>query len=98
MTAGSNKGHKHSEATILKLKNYKPANDTLIKLRQAKELEGITIIVINKKTNFIKKYNSLRSAARNLNVSHTGLRYGVKKKILLRNSFLLINVIKIQFY
>lgn len=95
--AGSSLGHKHSCATLLKLKSYKPSLETLVKLRLSKELSGNTIIVINKKNNLIKKYNSFNSAAKDLNVTRQGLKYCMNKKILLKKIYLLIRLIKISF-
>lgn len=95
--AGSTLGHKHSAATLLKLKSYKPSSETLIKLRLAKELLGNVTIVINKKNNAIKKYNSLNSAAKDLNVTRQGLKYCIDKNILLKNTYLIIKLLKIRF-
>jgi len=95
--AGSNKGHRHSLDTMLKLKAYKPSPETLVKLRLAKELSGHITIVINKNNNFIKKYNSLNSAAKELNVTRQGLKYCINNNILLKKTFLIIKLIKLEF-
>jgi len=82
---------------ILKLKSYKPNLEALTKLRLAKKLSGHTVIVINKNNNFIKKYNSINSAAIELNVTRQGINYCMKNKILLKNTYLIIKLIKIIF-
>ena len=51
--AGSTLGHKHSQETLTKLKNYKPSTEALVKLRLAKELTGNIVIIINKNNNFV---------------------------------------------
>ena len=93
---GSTRSHRHSLATILKLRSYKPSLETLTKLRLAKELSGQTIIVVNKKNNSIKKYNSLNSAAKELNVTRQGIKYSINKNILLRNTYLIIKLINLR--
>lgn len=95
--AGSTLGHKHTLATINKLKSYKPTPETLIKLRLAKILSGNVLVVINKKNNNITKYPSIREAARNLNVTHTGLIYCMDRNILLKDTYLIIKLIKIKY-
>lgn len=95
-SVGLTRGHRYSLATILKLKSYKPSLKALIKLRSAKELSGQTIIIVNKKNNKIKKYNSLNSAAKKLNVTRRGIKYSVNKNILLKNTYLIIKLIKLK--
>ncbi len=94
--AGSTLGHKHSHETLTKLKNYKPSTEALVKLRLAKELTGNIVIIINKNNNYIKKYKSLHSAAKDLNVSRAGLLYCIKKGVLLKGTYLIIRFIKIE--
>jgi hypothetical protein len=96
-TAYSPLGYRHSPETILKLKNYKRSEETLKKMRLAKQLSGNTILIINVLNNNIKRYPSLNSAARDLNVSKQMLHYYMKKNILLQNTFLIIKFFKLEF-
>lgn len=89
-------GHKHSFATILKLKSYKPSREALTKLRLAKELLDHTLVIV-KKNNILKRFNSLNSAAKELNVSRRGLNYCMNKRILLRNTYLIIKLTELKF-
>nr|YP_009750534.1 GIY-YIG endonuclease [Tolypocladium cylindrosporum]QIJ60539.1 GIY-YIG endonuclease [Tolypocladium cylindrosporum] len=95
--AGSTLGYKHTLASLNKLKNYKPTSEALAKLRLAKTLSGTVLVVINKKNNNITKYPSIREAARNLNVTHAGLMYCMNKNILLKDTYLIIKLMKIKF-
>jgi hypothetical protein len=68
--AGSMLGFKHSKKTLLKFKN----RDTGI---------GHQTYIINEENNNTKPYNSIRSAAKSIGVSHTTLRrYSNKNKLL----------------
>lgn len=76
-TAGSPKGFKHSAETLLKFKN--------------RDLNtGHVTTVINKSNNDIKKFYSLREAARNLGVSHTALLDHVNTNNLLKKVYLIL--------
>jgi hypothetical protein len=68
--AGSMLGFKHSEKTLLQFKNRDTGT-------------GYVTIVINKDNNLIKIYNSIRTAAKSIGVSHTTvIRYFNKNKLL----------------
>ena len=95
--AGSTLGYKHTLNTINKLKNYKPTSEALAKLRLAKTLSGNVIVVVNKKNNNMTKYPSIREAARNLNVTHTGLIYCMNKNILLKDTYLIVKLMKLYY-
>lgn len=95
--AGSTLGFKHSLETINRLKNYKPSSVALIKLRLAKASLGNIVIVVNKNDGNITKYPSVREAARGLNVTHAGLEYCMDKNILLKDTYLIIKLIKIKY-
>lgn len=90
-------GYKHTPETILKLKTYKRSEETLKKMRLAKQLSGNTILIINILNNNIRKYPSLNSAARDLNVNKQMLHYCMKKNILLKDTFLNIKFLKLEF-
>jgi hypothetical protein len=83
-TAGSTLGYKHTEVSMAKLKSSKPSAQALAKLRLSKEEYSNQVLVINKKTNHMKRFKSVRAAARDLNVSHSGIEYCMDKIILLK--------------
>ncbi len=74
--AGSNLGFKHSSETLMKFQNRDLGT-------------GYKTIVINKKNNHIKEYNSIREAARHLNISNTTLLDYVNSNKLLNNTYLI---------
>ena len=90
-------GYKHSAETILKLKTYIRSPQQLAKMRASKELDGNIIILININNFNIKKYPSLNSAARDLNVSKQILLYYIKKDSIYKNTHLIIKLIKFNF-
>jgi group I intron endonuclease len=87
--AGSRLGSKHSPETLLKYKNRKLSPEALINLRKSKAgkkstfsplrkfnhllATGHVTTVINKETNSVKLYESIRAAARDLGTSHNSL-------------------------
>ncbi len=73
-TAGSMLGFKHSLKTLEKFKNRYCA--------------GHTTIVLNKENNNIKKYNSVRAAAKGLGISHTNLLHHIKNNSTVKNLYL----------
>jgi group I intron endonuclease len=110
--AGSMLGFKHSPETLLKLKDRKLSPEALINLKKAKAgkaplsplrrinhllVTGHKTIIINKKNNSIKQYPSMRSAAKDLNAVHGSLIYCMDNKLLFRNTFLIIKLIKIKW-
>lgn len=79
-TAGSMLGFKHSAKTLLKFK-YRNINT------------GYVTVVINIENNITNTYNSLRTAAKSLGVSHTTLiRYYNKNKLLNNLYFIKSNI------
>jgi len=76
-TAGSMLGFKHSKETLLKFKNRK-------------SITGHSITLVNKENNTIKIFNSIRSAAKYIGISHTNLLYHINKKTLAKGMFLVI--------
>lgn len=72
--AGSMLGFKHSAKTLIKFKSRNTST-------------GHVTIVINKVNNNIKIYNSLRLAAKNINVSHTTLMRYINKDKLLKDVY-----------
>lgn len=109
--ANSRLGIKHSPETLLKFKDRKHSPEALINLKKAMKgktpspltkinqllATGHVTIIINKKNNSIKQYPSLNSAARALDVNKQMLYYYMKKNILLRNTFLIIRLLKIKY-
>lgn len=101
--AGSSLGFKHSLKTILKFKNRKLSSEALDKLKKAKAgiapsdlakinqllTTGHTLIIINKKNSSVKKYNSIRAAARDIGVSHGTILNYVNKNKLLKGIYLI---------
>ena len=94
--AGSSLGFKHSPETLLKFKNRKLSPEAYINLKKSKAglapsklakinqllATGHPVIII-KENNFIKEYNSVRAAARDLGVNHaTILKYINSNKLL----------------
>lgn len=75
-TAGSMLGFKHSAKTLLKFKNRNTGT-------------GYVTILINKENNSEKTYNSLRTAAKSIGVSHTTLIRYYKNNKLLRDIYLI---------
>jgi hypothetical protein len=73
-TAGSMLGFKHSAKTLLKFKN----RDIVT---------GHVTYIINKENNQTKIYNSKRTAAKSLGVSHTTLIRYINKNKLLKNIY-----------
>lgn len=78
-TAGSMLGFKHSIKTLEKFKNRKVTT-------------GHFTILINKENNIIKKYNSIRTAAKDLNISHTTLLRYVNKNCMVKNLYFVISL------
>lgn len=76
-TAGSLLGFKHSAETLLKFKN----RDTVT---------GHDITLMNIKSNSIKKYTSIRRAAKDIGISHTTLLYYIKAKKPVKGIYLII--------
>lgn len=76
-TAGSMLGFKHSLKTIEKFKGRDTGT-------------GHFTIVINKETNSIEKYKSVRTAAKSIGISHTNLLYHIKNNSLVKDNYLVI--------
>jgi group I intron endonuclease len=109
--ANSRLGIKHSPETLLKYKDRKHSPEALLNLRKAMAgkipssltkinqllATGHVTIIINKKNNTIKRYLSIKSAARDINAAHTSLIYCMNKNILFKNTYLIIRLIKIKF-
>lgn len=101
---GRNVGRKHSLDTIIKIKNSRKNPEFLAKIKSARAKQNslwktnlllaiaYKTIVINVKENTTKTYVSIREAARNLNISHTTVRYYIKTEKLLNNIFLIKNI------
>jgi len=81
--AGSMLGFKHSAETLLKFKNRETVT-------------GYVTIVINKEKNYIRIYNSLRTAAKSIGVSHTTLIRYSKNNKLLKNIYLIKPKVKFK--
>jgi group I intron endonuclease len=109
--ANSRLGIKHSPETLLKFKDRKHSPEALINLRKAMAgkipspltkinqllATGHVTIIINKKNNNIKKYPSIKSAARDINAAHSSLIYCMNNNVLLQNTFLIIRLLKIKY-
>lgn len=76
-TAGSMLGFKHSLKTLEKFKNRDTGT-------------GHFTMVINKENNSIKKYNSIRAAAKDIGISHTTLLRHVNKNCMVKDIYLVI--------
>jgi hypothetical protein len=76
-TAGSMLGFKHSLKTLEKFKNRDTGS-------------GHITIIINIENNSIKKYNSIRAAAKDIGVSHTNLLYHINKNRMVKGIYLII--------
>lgn len=81
-------GKKLSDEHRAKLKGRKHSIGKLIKINLALKL-GHKTVIKNTKNNFIKEYNSVREAARSLNISHTYLLDLIKKGKLFKDTFLI---------
>lgn len=102
--ANSRLGLKHSPETLLKFKNRKLSSEALSNLKKAMKgkvpsrlakinhllATGHITTVVNKSNNTTKLYNSIREAARDLNVSHvTLLNYMNNSNKLLKGIYLI---------
>lgn len=76
-TAGSMLGFKHSSKTLEKFKNRDSAT-------------GHSTMVINKENNSIKKYKSIRAAAKDIGISHTTLLRHVNQNCIVKDIYLVI--------
>jgi hypothetical protein len=76
-TAGSMLGFKHSLETLEKFKNRDLGT-------------GHFTIVINKESNSIIKYNSIRAAAKDLGISHTTLLHHINKNSTVKGIYIII--------
>jgi hypothetical protein len=76
-TAGSMLGFKHSLKTIEKFKNRDTGT-------------GHFTIMINIENNSIKKYNSIRAAAKDIGISHTNLLYHIKNNRMVKGNYIII--------
>jgi hypothetical protein len=99
--AGSNLGFKHSTETLLKLKNRKLSPEALANLKKSKAgvapcnlakinqllATGHPVKIINKENNYIKVYNSVRAAARYLQVNHGTILYYINSNKLLKSLY-----------
>jgi hypothetical protein len=105
-TAGSRLGCKHSPETLLKFNNRKLSPDSkkpksgktsVLSLTKINSLltTGHTTIVINKETNSIVSYNSIRAAARNLKISHSSLIKYIKTNKLYKDIYIITRISKI---
>jgi group I intron endonuclease len=102
--AGSSWGFKHSPETLLKFKKRKLSPEALVNLKKSKKdvaplvlakmnqllATGHIITVINKKNNTVKVYNSIRSAAKDMGVSHPTIINYINKDKLLKGIYLII--------
>lgn len=70
-------GFKHSLKTLEKFKNRDTGT-------------GHFTMVINKENNSIKKYNSIRAAAKDIGISHTTLLRHVNKNCMVKEIYLVI--------
>jgi group I intron endonuclease len=110
--AGSRLGRKHSPDTLLKFKTRKLSPEALINLKAAKAgktptsplriailllATGHKTILVNKKTNSIKQYPSIRSAAKDINAAHGSLMYCMENNLLFRDTYVIIKFIKINY-
>jgi hypothetical protein len=96
--AGSSLGFKHSPETLLKMKTLNKRNKNRENIGLAIKLaRGHVTIIINKKDKSIIKYNSLRDAAKALNVDHSLIRSYIKSGKLYKNTYLIIRFIKLTF-
>jgi hypothetical protein len=65
---------------------FKCSKETLLKF----EVRGRTTIIIDMKNNNIKKFNSIRAAARSINSNHVTLSNYINKNKLYKNTYLII--------
>jgi hypothetical protein len=65
---------------------FKCSKETLLKF----EVRGRTTIIIDIKNNNIKKFNSIRAAARSINSNHVTLSNYINKNKLHKNTYLII--------
>lgn len=104
MTAGSRLGSKHSPETLLKFKTRKLSPEALANLKLAKAgkaplsalrkinhllVTGHITTVVNNKDNSVKSYDSVREAARDINVNHVTLLNYIKSGKLLKGIYLI---------
>lgn len=102
--AGSNLGFKHSPETLFKFKSRKLSSEAINNLKLAKKGKAPTsslralnhllavsykITITNVITNQIKNYDSLKTAALDLKVSHQTLSKYLKNKLLLKGTYLI---------
>lgn len=76
-TAGSMLGFKHSLKTLEKFKNRDTGS-------------GHFTIMINIENNSIKKYNSIRAAAKDIGISHTNLLHHINKNNMVKGIYLIM--------
>lgn len=76
-TAGSMLGFKHSLKTLEKFKNRDTGS-------------GHFTIIVNIENNSIKKYNSIRTAAKDIGISHTNLLYHINNNKRVKGIYLII--------
>lgn len=102
--AGSSLGYKHTKETLLKLKERRLSTEALINLKLVKKgivpssplrkinhllVTGHITIVVNKKDNSIKEYNSIRAASRDIGINHATILNYINSNKLLKDTYLI---------
>jgi group I intron endonuclease len=107
--AGSSLGYKHTKETLLKFKKRKLSPEALINLKLAKKgvaptsplrkinhllATGHITIVVNKKDNTVKVYNSIRAVSRDIGINHATILNYINTNKWLKDTYLITRINK----
>lgn len=92
--AGSRLGVKHSPETLLRIRNYRRSSEAIHNHLAA---TGHIVIIINKSSKSIRKYDSIRKAAKSLGATRGALLYCIKKNKLYKKNYSILRFYKLKF-